>query len=131
MNFIPQSPPPRHPIVLQKLTSAYKLWHECLPEIPKTSRYTLAARIDALLIATIEHTVTACFLSKSEKLSYVKRAITVLDTAKCLLALAWEIKVLGEKKYIVLSEPLAEVGRMLGGWHNQLIKQNSPGKEEK
>jgi len=55
----------------------------------------------------------------------------VLDTAKCLLALAWEIKVLGEKKYIVLSEPLAEVGRMLGGWHNQLIKQNSPGKEEK
>ncbi|MCR4328877.1 MAG: four helix bundle protein [Patescibacteria group bacterium] len=117
--------------MLHKITSAYKLWHEYLPHIPKASRYTLAARIDALLIATIEHTVTACFLPKTEKLPEVKHAITALDTGKCLLLLAWEIHALDEKKYIALSAPLAEAGRMLGGWHNQLIKQNSSVREEK
>ena len=60
----------------------------------------------------------------------MKRAITVLDTAKCLLSLLWEIRALDEKKYVALSAPLAEAGRMLGGWHNQLVKQNSPAKAE-
>jgi hypothetical protein len=116
---------------VQKLTAAYKLWHEYLPHVPKTSRYTLAARVDALLIAALEHTVTACFLPKPEKMPHVRRAITVLDTGKCLLQLLYEIRALDEKKYIALSVPLAEAGRMLGGWLNQLIKQNSPVRREK
>lgn len=37
----------------------------------------------------------------------------------------WETKSLDNKKYINLSTPLAEVGKMLGGWNGQLIKQNS------
>ena len=38
----------------------------------------------------------------------------------------WETKSLDNKKYIVLSEKIQEIGRMLGGWHGQVIKQNSP-----
>ena len=30
------------------------------------------------------------------------------------------------KKYIILSEKIDEIGRMLGGWNGQLQKQNSP-----
>ena len=40
----------------------------------------------------------------------------------------WEIKALETKKYIALSEPLVTAGKQLGGWHGQLIKQNSPTK---
>jgi hypothetical protein len=44
-----------------------------------------------------------------------------------------EIKGLDNKKYIALSMPLEEIGRMAGGWYGQLVKQNSSGKmpEEK
>jgi hypothetical protein len=40
----------------------------------------------------------------------------------------WETKSLDDKKYITLSVILDEVGKMLGGWNGQLIKQNSPKK---
>ena len=37
----------------------------------------------------------------------------------------WEIKCLDNKKYITLSLKLDEVGKMLGGWQGQTLKQNS------
>jgi len=49
-----------------------------------------------------------------------------VDTIKVLLEVLWETKSLDTKKYIALSEPLNEIGKMLGGWSGQLIKQNSP-----
>ena len=68
----------------------------------------------------------ASFTPRQEKLPYVRVAIRKLDTAKILLLVLWETKSLNNKKYIVLSEKLEEIGKMLGGWHGQLIKQSSP-----
>ena len=53
-------------------------------------------------------------------------ALRKADTTKVLLEVLWETKSLDDKKYIVLSEPLEEIGKMLGGWSVQLMKQNSP-----
>ena len=40
----------------------------------------------------------------------------------------WETKSLDNKKYIAVSGPLDEIGRMLGGWNGKLTeKQNSLG----
>ncbi|MBU1126671.1 four helix bundle protein [Patescibacteria group bacterium] len=114
--------------VLQKLKSAYKLWFNYYTTLPKTHRYTLGGRIDYLFIETIEATSTASFLKPHEKLPYVRIAIRKLDTIKILLLILWETKSLDNKKYIALSEKISEVGRMLGGWHGQLVKQNSPKK---
>ncbi|MEX2090848.1 MAG: hypothetical protein WD989_01795 [Candidatus Paceibacterota bacterium] len=38
----------------------------------------------------------------------------------------WETKSLQDKKYIILSVKIEDIGKMLGGWHGQLLKQNSP-----
>jgi hypothetical protein len=46
-----------------------------------------------------------------------------MDIAKFFLQIAWEIKALDTKKYILISEQLNEVGRMLGGWSRQLLKK--------
>ena len=112
--------------MLVKLIAAYKLWHEYLPDIPKTSRYTLGGKIDSLFVEIIEAVSVSVFLPKTEKIPPVRRAISKLDTLKVFLQIAWEMKMLNNKRYITLSEPLDETGRMLGGWHNQLVKQNSP-----
>lgn len=82
--------------------------------------------IDKYFIQTIESILVASFLEKQEKQPFVKKAIISLDTAKFLLYMLWEIKALDTKKYITLSEPLMEAGKQLGGWHGQLVKQNSP-----
>ncbi len=112
--------------LLQKLRTAYKLWHEFLRHFPKTSRYTLGAKIDGLFVETLEQIVIASFLERSEKLPFVKKAVVKLDVLKFFIETAWEIHSLEQKHYILLSEPLHEGGKMLGGWRNQLVKQTPP-----
>lgn len=118
------SKPPTELPVIQKLVSAYKLWHEFLPHFPKTSRYTLGAKIDSLFVETVEPVLLASHQSKEKKLPLVHKALTKLDVLKFFLQIAWEIKGLDNKKYIMLSERLDEIGRMLGGWYRQLNKEN-------
>ena len=74
----------------------------------------------------IEAVASAGFLSKTEKQPWVKLATRKLDTLKVFLLILWETKSLDTKKYIALSFPLEEIGKMLGGWNGQLTKQNSP-----
>ena len=74
-------------------------------------------------------TVYASFLSKAEKMPYIKVAVRKLDTLKIMVQIVWEIKAIDNKRYITLSEKLNKTGQMLGGWHNSLlIKENSPTK---
>jgi len=39
----------------------------------------------------------------------------------------WESKALDNKKYVLLSQKLDEIGKMLGGWYGSVTK-NSPQK---
>ena len=119
-------PPPTLLPVLQKFKSAYLVWFAYYPNIAKVHRHTLARRIDDALIECIEAMAAASFAPRTDKLPSVRLAIRKLDTVKILLLVLWEAHSLDTKKYSALSQPLDEVGRMLGGWHGQLVKQNSP-----
>ncbi len=130
---IPQIlPPPRAVLqthkakllpVLEKTKEAYKLWHDYHTLLPKIHRYSLGTRVDILFIDLIESLAVATFLSKEEKLPFVRIGIRKLDTLNILLLVLFETKSLDTKKYTTLSEKTNEVGRMLGGWHGQLLKQ--------
>ena len=121
---------------MEKIKSAYILWHEYHNILPKTQRYSLGNRIDRIFIELIEAISTAVFLTREEKLPYVRLSIRKLDTLKVLIMILWETKTLDNKKYIAPSIPLDEAGKMLGGWNGQLSKsleqtrdkQNSPAK---
>ena len=113
---------------MERAKTLYQLWHEYHAILPKTHRYTLGTKIDTLFIELIEALAVATFLSREEKLPFVRIAIRKLDTIKVLLLILFETKSLDSKKFIALSELADEIGRMLGGWHGQLTKQNSPTK---
>ena len=84
-----------------------------------------------MLIEIIEMIASAGFLPKEEKLPYVKVAIRKMDTVKILLMILWESHSLETKRYIALSLEIDPIGKMLGGWNGQLIKQNSSGMKPK
>lgn len=119
-------PPPTILPVLQKVKTVYILWFEYYTKLDKTHRYTLGQKIDNLFVEIIEAIAIATFLDKTEKQPWVKFAIRKLDTIKVLLLILWETKSLDDKKYIHISAPIDEIGKMLGGWNGQLTKQNSP-----
>jgi len=104
------------------MVEAYKIWHSFLPHFPRLSRYTLGAKIDAIFTDCLELLLLAKYSDKNSKLILINRAITKLDSLKFFLQIAWETKALDNKKYLHLSRPLSEIGRMLGGWRKQLIK---------
>ncbi len=85
-----------------------------------------------LFVEVMEMVSAAAFLPKPEKLPYLRTATRKCDTIKLLLNVLWESKSLDNKKYVALSEPLEEIGKMLGGWQGQLQKQNPalPNREE-
>jgi len=120
-------PPPREILpVLKKLKDAYLLWYGYFPAIPKAHRYTLATKIDDLLIESIEAIAVAGFTARPDKLPHVRLAMRKLDTFKVMLLVLWETKSIDDKKYLALSQKVDEVGRMLGGWLGQLMKNENP-----
>lgn len=84
-----------------------------------------------MFIEIIENIAVASFLKREEKLPYIRKSIQKLDTTKILLLILWETKSLDNKKYLNLSIRLYEIGKMLGGWSGQIVKQNSPKMERK
>ena len=74
----------------------------------------------------MEAVSAAAFLSRDEKLPYVRLATRKIDTLKLLLMILWETKSLDTKKYAALSQRMDEVGKMLGGWQGQILKNSTP-----
>lgn len=118
-------PPPRILPVLQKFKDVYLIWFSYYKDLPKLHKHSLCQKIDKYFIDIIEVVSFASFLKKEEKASYIRLAIRKLDTSKVLLMILWETKTLDNKKYILLSQKLDEIGKMLGGWYGSVTK-NSP-----
>jgi len=112
--------------LLERIKSVYILWHEYHSTLPKIHRYSLGGKIDELYIESMEAVSAAAFLSRDEKLPYVRLATRKIDTLKLLLMILWETKSLDTKKYAALSERMDEIGRMLGGWQGQILKNSTP-----
>ena len=85
----------------------------------------MGEKIDKFFIDTMEAIITASFLNQIEKLPYLRLAIRKIDTLKIFLMILWETKSYDNKKYIALSLKMDEIGKNLGGWSGQIIKQNS------
>ena len=111
---------------MQKTADAYKLWHNFLPHIQRLTRYSLGEKISLLFIELIELIFTAGFAAKENKAVIVKKASLKLDLLKFFMQIAWELKAIDNKKFAELAALLVEIGRMLGGWQKQLIKETPP-----
>jgi len=106
--------------VIQKQIKAYKFWQEILANFPKTSKYSLGAKIDSAFLKAVELTFNASHLRGEQKYEQIFEAGVKLDLIKFFLRIAWEIKALDNKKYAAISEQLDEIGRMIGGWVKQI-----------
>lgn len=118
------------PSVIEKTKNLYTSWFQYHQIIPKIHRFSLGLKIDSLFVEALEFMITASFLPPNEKLPFIRYALRKMDTAKIFLMILWETKSLNNKQYILLSTKAEEVGKMLGGWSGQIIKQNSPYKKQ-
>ena len=94
-----------------------------MKHFPKDARYTLGNKIDDRFLDLMEVLFRASVSRDKEKL--LEETSVTLNVLKFLLRVSWEIKAMDNKKYILLSERLDEIGKMLGGWQKYFSKQTS------
>jgi len=68
----------------------------------------------------IELILAAGYTSKQYKGSIVRKASSKFDSLKLFMRIAWELGLLDHKQYARISQPLDDVGKMLGGWLKQV-----------
>ena len=110
------------------LKDAYFLWISYFVHLPNIHKYSLGENVSKLFVEAIEMTVYASFLPPNEKVPYIKVAVRKTDTIKVFLQLIWELKIWDDKMYLAISEKMNKAGQQLGGWHNKMVKENSPTK---
>jgi hypothetical protein len=122
LNFHNSLPSADETPIIIKFNESYKLWHEFLIHIPRLTRYTLGAKIDNIFTECLELALLAGYSAKETKLPIIQKLSVKFDALKFFLKLLWEMKALDNKKYMALSQPLAKIGSMIGGWLNSLKK---------
>lgn len=123
MIIIKYYPPPQVPVVLAKSKAIYTTWINHIPNIPRTSRYTYGNRVDQSFLEFLEESYTVSYMPIDKKIAGLQGLISKLDTLRFLFQLGYESKLIPEKKYIEISTPLVEIGKMLGGWKRGLEKK--------
>ncbi|MDO8581990.1 MAG: four helix bundle protein [bacterium] len=116
------TPPPQRSFdtpnlpVVQKLSSAFKLWINHLPRIPRLLRYSLGEKITGLMIELTELLLITGYSERSQKPLLIQKASMKLDLLKYFLQTAFELKAIDAKTLAAITVPIADVGRQLGGW---------------
>lgn len=98
----------------------YKTFYGYTVLFPKKDKYTLGAKCEMYIIATLELLLEASCTSRDKKLILIKKANTKFDALKLFIRLLKDLNILDNKKYLELQKQIQEIGRMLGGWQRSL-----------
>lgn len=89
--------------------------------MPRTSRYTTGAKIESYFLDLLESIYQAYYSPLENKNALIVKAINKNDLLKYFLQIAWENKLIKDKPYAEISEKIQEIGKILGGWKNNVI----------
>ena len=96
------------------------IWLAIVPHMAKGARYTIGNRIENKFLDLLEFSYTTYFSKRINKSYKISDCIFISDKLKFLISVAWEGKLISNKQYEKIALKLDEVGRMLGGWKNNL-----------
>ena len=96
-----------------------------VPHIQKGARYTIGTRIENKFLDLLEFGYAAYFSGNEQKVEKIGDCIFLTDTLKFLISTAWEGKLLSHKQFEEVALKLEEIGKILGGWRNNLHKKKN------
>lgn len=88
--------------------------------MPRFARFATGSRIENHFLDTLEIIYQAYYSTLEKKSDRVVLAIGKVDLIKFLLQTAYENRDIKQSHYHILSDKLHEVGKMLGGWKNNI-----------
>lgn len=92
----------------------------------REERFGLGARVDTLLLDLMETLRRATFSNNVDKINLLTNAIIKTDSIRFFVQTAWEAKLISNQQFELISVPIEEVGKMIGGWRKGLLTKNPP-----
>lgn len=102
--------------IFTKTYELYKTFYGYLSSFPKKDKYAFGLKCESLLLEVIEGIILAGNQSKHDKLPTLNKVSSKLDVLKVMFRLGKDLKIIDNKKYLILEGIIQEIGRMLGGW---------------
>lgn len=92
----------------------------------REERFGLGARVDNLLLDLLETLRRATFATNADKINILTHAIIKTDSIRFFVQTAWEAKLISTQQFELVSVPIEDVGKMIGGWRKGLLTKNPP-----
>jgi len=105
------------------ITKIYDLLLYLIPQLgkfPRDQKFILADRIETALLDLLEDMIEAYY--GKEKRLVLRRGNVRLEKIRYLIRLSHDLKILGGRRYIYVSERVDEIGKMIGGWERSLVR---------
>jgi hypothetical protein len=99
--------------LFQKLYDFYKLFYELLDHFPKKSREVLGRKIESTILELLEIISRASYTDRQSKIKDLEQASIKLDLLKILFRLAFELRMIDQKKYILLEKDCRKLAKCL------------------
>ena len=78
--------------------------------------------MENIVIECLELAITAALTAKDKKLIFIQNLKTQIEVGKRLTRLTWELKIITDKKYLVLEQKYQQTSKMATGWIKYLTK---------
>ncbi len=102
--------------ILKNIYDLYKTFYGFRATVNKQNRYTIWQKSENLILEILELILLASQQSKTNKVPTLERASAKLNFLRVFVRLMKDLKIIDQKKYLLLQEDIDEIGRMLGGW---------------
>lgn len=102
--------------LIQKSYDLYKIIHQNTKNFPKSDKYCLGEKIKNINLEILELLIEAEVAKRDWKTPILEKTSHKVKLLEILIRLAYEIRILDDKKYLDLQDKLQEIGRMIGGW---------------
>lgn len=110
-----------------KLHDMAKYAYPALAQFPKSEKFALVVDIKRCMNTILERAIEA--RKKYHKKTTLQEMDVEIEKLRHYLRLSHELGFLPMKKYEILSEMVAEIGKMLGSWI-KYITENPPSKSQ-
>lgn len=102
--------------ILKSAIEFYKTYYAYAELFPKKDKYALGTSCERMIISVIELLLEASYTPKEQKRTILQQANNKFEMLKIFIRLLKELRILDQKKYLILQTQLQEIGKMLGGW---------------
>ena len=108
--------------IIHEIHNLYKELYNTRGQISKIDKFGIYLKVENIIIDCLELGITAALTARDKKITIVSKLKLQIEVAKRLIRLMWELKIITDKKYLLLEERALKISKMASGWIKYLNK---------